>query len=203
MKGHIEMNDPSSGVMDDEENIQDAEGEGRDGEEIHGGDGFPVISEKRNPFFYLVFIGSCFREISGNGSFGDTETELQELTMNPGCSPGGIFCFHLPHQVSDFPFSLRAARSFSGLRYVVPIFFERPPVPFDDGIGLNNDEGIFPFGPEPAEQDPEDTVERCYFRFVISFFEDGELLPKGDVFKHKGRARAEGGRERAAKGHHP
>ena len=46
---NIEVENPAVAVLDDEETIQDPEGESRNGEEVHGCDGVPMIVKKRSP----------------------------------------------------------------------------------------------------------------------------------------------------------
>src|SRR5215471_11984774 len=46
---HVAVQDSAAVVGDHEEAIQNAKGEGRDGEEVHGGDGLAMVAEKRQP----------------------------------------------------------------------------------------------------------------------------------------------------------
>jgi hypothetical protein len=45
----IEMEDPAPTVFDHKETIQDSEGEGRHGEEVHGHDDIAVILQESSP----------------------------------------------------------------------------------------------------------------------------------------------------------
>jgi len=45
MLGDVEVQDPSTVMTDDEETVQHAERDCRDGEEVHRRNGFPVISQ--------------------------------------------------------------------------------------------------------------------------------------------------------------
>jgi len=46
---HVAVQDSAPVVGDHEEAIQNAKGEGRDGEEVYGGDGLAMVAEKRQP----------------------------------------------------------------------------------------------------------------------------------------------------------
>jgi len=51
MPCHIAMKDTLSVMSDDKEAVQHSEGQSRHGEEIHRGEGFPMIVEKCCPSF--------------------------------------------------------------------------------------------------------------------------------------------------------
>lgn len=51
MFGHIEVEDSSTVMRDDEKAVESANRERRHGKEIHGGDCFRVIAQKRRPSF--------------------------------------------------------------------------------------------------------------------------------------------------------
>jgi hypothetical protein len=48
---NVEVKDTPTTVRDDEEAIEHTERQGRNGEEVHGGDGFPMIVQKSQPIF--------------------------------------------------------------------------------------------------------------------------------------------------------
>jgi hypothetical protein len=48
-RSHIAVQDSPPVVGDHEEALQNAEGEGRDGDEVRGGDGLAMVAEKRQP----------------------------------------------------------------------------------------------------------------------------------------------------------
>lgn len=49
MPGHMKMQNTATIVSQHKEAIENAEGESRDGKEIHGGNRFPVIAQERFP----------------------------------------------------------------------------------------------------------------------------------------------------------
>ena len=54
----VEMENLASIVFDDEETIQDSEGEGRHGEEVHGRDGLAVIAQEAVQSFRACWGGN-------------------------------------------------------------------------------------------------------------------------------------------------
>ena len=58
MAGDVQVENLSPVVTNNKEAVENAEGDGRNGEEVHGGKGFPVIAQKTEP-------SSCGFTISG------------------------------------------------------------------------------------------------------------------------------------------
>ena len=97
-------------MMNDEEDVKDAKRKGGDGKEIHGRDGFAVIFQEGNPLLHFVPIGSSPGKKAGHGSFGDTESELQELAMDSRGTPRRIFTGHTTDQTADLEINPRSAK---------------------------------------------------------------------------------------------
>jgi len=97
----IEMDDLAPTVFDDEETIQDSEGEGRHGEEVHGHDHIAVIAKESCPQLAGLVTRSQAPEIARNSAFGDIEAEFQKLTVNSRSAPGRILLYHLPDESSN------------------------------------------------------------------------------------------------------
>ena len=55
-------------------------------------------------------------------------------------------------------------------------------MPSDHSVGLNNHQHGTPATPQPRQPYPEDAVARSQSRSSLSFGEDGQLLPQGEVF---------------------
>jgi hypothetical protein len=75
--GHIAVKDAPPIMRNDEEAVENAEGERRHGEEIHRGDGFTMIAQKRRPSF------------AGSGSLG--AFRIQRSTDRSEISKPSIF----------------------------------------------------------------------------------------------------------------
>ena len=85
----IQMEDPSTTVLDHEEAIQHAKRHSGHGEEIHGYDDVAVIAKESNPAFAGVVGRGQAPEIARNSAFRDVESEFQKLTVNSRSAPGG------------------------------------------------------------------------------------------------------------------
>ena len=92
----IEMEDLASTVFDDEETIQDSEGEGWHGEEIHGRDDVAVIAKESSPELAGGGARRQTPEIARHGTFADVQPEFQKLAVNSRSAPGGILFDHPP-----------------------------------------------------------------------------------------------------------
>src|SRR5215469_381456 len=94
--------------------VQDAEGQGRYCEEIHGGDSFAVVAEKNKPSFREIGVpGSTFHP-SRYAALGDIEAKHEQLAVNAGCAPGRVLGHHQQEQVAHLlahRFAAGSARS--------------------------------------------------------------------------------------------
>ena len=78
MSRYVEVENPAPVVVDDEEAVQQTERQSRHGEEVHRGDGFAVVVQKRQLFLArVVRTGGAPRQVARNRAFGNVETQLQ------------------------------------------------------------------------------------------------------------------------------
>ena len=107
----IEMDYPASTVFDHKETIQDSEGEGRHGEEVHGLDDIAVIAQESSPELAGLLARIQAPEIAGNSAFRDVESELQKLPVNSRSAPACILLYYPPDEGSNFSTDLEPAKS--------------------------------------------------------------------------------------------
>jgi hypothetical protein len=88
MRRDVEVNNPATLVRENDENVENTKGEGRDGEEIDGGKLFGVVFQKRSPGLRGRFGKSD--HVLSDGCLGDIDTEFEQLTVNSRCSPEKI-----------------------------------------------------------------------------------------------------------------
>jgi len=98
MPSDIEMQDASTVVADDEEAIKQVKCERRDREEIHGGDGFAVITQKRQPTVGRFWVPGRSSHPAGDGCLRYIESQHQQFAMDSRCTPGWILRHHLEDQ---------------------------------------------------------------------------------------------------------
>jgi hypothetical protein len=69
-------------VADDEKAIQNTKRERWDGEEVHRRNGLAMVSEKRQPSLYGIWISRSSPDPSRDTSFRDIETQLEQFAVN-------------------------------------------------------------------------------------------------------------------------
>jgi len=65
------------------------------------------------------------------------------------------------------------------------------PLPADDGLGLDDRDGIRPAAPQLGQQDPEQPVGASQAWTRRRALENGQLLPQREVLEHQGAAGSE------------
>ena len=63
-----------------------------------------------------------------------------------------------------------------------PIQFETGTVPTNDGLRLDKDQCLPPAGPEPPQDNPEQSVRSFKSRMWMLLFQNAELLPQRQIF---------------------
>ena len=142
----VEMEDPASTMFDHEKTIQDSEGEGWHGEEVHGRDGLAVIAQESSPEFACVVGREQALEIAGDGAFRDVEAEFQKLTVNSGSAPAGILVRHSPDESSNLGIDLWPAQAL-WTRSKAPEQPKASPMPGNNGFWFNNNQDVAPCRP--------------------------------------------------------
>jgi len=97
----IEMQHASAIMTDDEEAVEDAKRQRWYRKEVHSGDDFPMIAQKGEPAFGGPGIPECSPHPTGDGSFGDMETEHQQLPVNTRCAPCRVLRHHAKDRIAN------------------------------------------------------------------------------------------------------
>jgi hypothetical protein len=87
----------------------------------------------------------------------------------------------------------------TALRDPPPMNSESLAVPPDHGVGLDDDQNLPPVRPEPAEGDPEGSIDLSKPGLVLRLGVDGQLLTKGKLDQGLPTAASEEGDGRAEK----
>ncbi len=151
MSRHIEMKNSPPIMGDDEEAIENAEGECWHGEEVHCGDGFAVIAQKRRPSLRRFRVSRRLPHPTQHGSLRDVEAEHLELAVDARRSPGGVLGDHAEDQYAQFLARWPSPNTGTLPRDPFPIELESGAMPADDRLRLDDEERLLPAGPEPAE----------------------------------------------------
>jgi len=180
---NVEIHDTPPTVADDEEAIEHTEGDGRNGKEVHRRDGLPVISKKGKPAFCWLRVSRRSFHPAGNRSFRDIETEHEKFAVNTWGAPGGVLRDHPKDQIADFLGSPSPAHDPAASGNCSPIHCKPRSMPTYNRLRAHYDESLFPFGPEPSHQDPEELIEGCQPWPGMLSLQYCELLAKSQVLK--------------------
>jgi hypothetical protein len=185
MLGDVEVQDASTAVADDEEAIERAEGDRRNGEEVHRGDSFPVVAQKGEPALGKLRIFRRSFHPAGDRSLGEIKTEHEEFAMYPRRSPGRVLGDHPENQL---PNPLRCRRSpnlCSDSGDQPPIQTEAGPVPPNHRFRRDDDEGLLPTRPDSPGDYPEEFIEKAEDRPWTAPLQHSELLPEREILQEE------------------
>ena len=82
-----ELQDVSPSVVDDKEAVKLSEPHGGNGEEVHGRSGVHVVAQECEPTLSGSGSRWAARHVSRHRGLRDDEAELDQLCMNPRCTP--------------------------------------------------------------------------------------------------------------------
>jgi len=152
MLGDVEVKDAAAIVGEHNEDEEHPQASSRDREEIDGDQIPDVIGQERSPA--LRGRRAPLREQAGDGALGHVDAELQELAVDSGGTPQGIRHDHLCDKGLDLRVDWRAAHG-GPAGEPCPILAEAVPLPPQNGVRGNDDEGLPPPGPDPGEPNPD------------------------------------------------
>jgi hypothetical protein len=115
-----------------------------------------MVLQKGQPALAGVTPALDTPKIAGYGPFRNDAPKLQKLTVDPRCTPAGIFFRQASDQIADLLADLRAAAPRAGPP--APVEPKTGAVPGDDSFGLHDDEDLFPAGPRASEKRPVQAV---------------------------------------------
>ena len=190
MFGDVEVQNASATVANDEEAVEQAEGDGRDGEEIHRRDGFPMVTKKGEPALARSRIPRRSFYPARNGSFGDVQTEHEKFAVDPRSSPRGVLGQHLEDQIANFLGYWSSSDGLPDLGDHPPVPTESGAVPTNHGFRRDDEECLFPAGPEPTSQQPEEPVEQIKPWTRMTPFQHGKLLAQCQIIEQEALTRA-------------
>ena len=139
-----------------------------------------------------------WRQIAGDTGLGDFESQFQELTVDPGSSPGRVFLSHRPDQIAKLSSDLGSAGV--ATRKQAPVAAETGAMPADDGLRFHDHQHARPFRPETSKAQPEETIAKPQLGSRVLTLEDADLLPQGDELQSQVMSGAEEGTEPREKG---
>jgi len=184
MVGDIEVDQFAAVMSQDDEDEEQAEGDGRDNEEVDGDDVVDVGLQKGAPRRRVVWGRPP--HVPGHRELGDVVAEKGEFGPNAPAAPRWILASHTPDQTANLEVEPRAAdRVGPGLP--PPVELEAFPVPGQDSGRLNDDETGPPARPQAGEPDPEDPVPSSEPGSGDGSLQDDQLMAQCQVLEGDGR----------------
>jgi hypothetical protein len=183
--GYIEVQNPAPIVRNDEEAVEHAEHECGYSEEIHGGEDFSVVAEKNHPSPCGLGISRGLPHPAENGPLGDLKTKHPQFPVNAWRTPGWVFRNHANNELAQFPANTSSSSPVSMPRDPRPIQLEPCSMPTNNGFRLDEDQCPLPSWPEPPQHHPEQSVRTCKLRPRVPTCQDGQLLPKRQIFQEQ------------------
>ena len=177
MRRNIEMNNAATLMRENEEDVENAEGDCRDCEEINRGKLFAVVFQKGAPCLGGRFGMSD--HVFSDSCLGDIDSEFEQFAMNSGGSPEGIIFAHGVDEITNILGNPGPSR-FAMPAFPGPKQTESFAMPGEHSFGFNNDEGRAPLRPEEQKPNPEESVPRSEFWAVSGTFQDDDLVPQSE-----------------------
>jgi hypothetical protein len=156
---HMEVQDLTSVVADDEKAVKDTKRERWDGEKVHRSNGLAMVSEERHPSLHRVWISRGSPDPSRYAPFRDIETQLEQLAMNARRSPSRILSHHAEDQGANLFADTLPSSYLSNSGDPRPIQTKPRPMPVHDGSRSDQDERLPPPGPARSQRNPEQLVQ--------------------------------------------
>ena len=103
--------------------------------------------------------------------------------------PGRVLGDHAKDEFAQFPVHTSSSRTAPMPREPSPIQLESLPMPADNRLRLDDEERLFPSGPESPQQEPKQPIRRGETRLRMPGSQNGKLLPQGKIFQKKVTAR--------------
>jgi len=171
----------SSGMMDDEEDVEYPEGDGRDRKEVHCGGDLAVVGENGAPWLPCVGMSPVPGHGARDWAFGDLRAELLDLAVDARRSRRRSLGVHSVYDGTDVGPCARSSSATT--RVSAPGRSEALAMPADDGLGLVDGERLLPSRPPAAQGQPEESIGRAETRSRLLPSEDGELLSEREVLQ--------------------
>ena len=141
---HVEVDDPSPSVAQDQENVDHPERNRRHGEEVDRDDVLGVVGQESAPGLGGRSLG--LDHVLGDGALADVDAQFEQLSVDAWCAPQRVGCRHLPDQLADL-WGYPRSTWISPPALPPPVEAKSSSVPTDNRIGLDDIEGVAPVGP--------------------------------------------------------
>ncbi|MGD0734483.1 MAG: hypothetical protein ABR976_05020 [Terracidiphilus sp.] len=186
MSGHIAVEYPPPVMRNDEEAVENAKRERRQGEEIHRGDSVSMIAQPGCPSFRRLRALWRFPHPTQNGPLRNIEAKYIQFAVNARRTPGCVLGNHAENEIAQLPAGALSSHTDSMSRKPSPIQLEPCPRPPNDCLYRHS----VPSRPKPPQGHAKQFVSSRKARLRMLLSQNCELLPKSQVFQEQIKARA-------------
>jgi hypothetical protein len=118
--------------------VEQVEANGRDNEQVHGGNVLSMITQEGAPS--LAGRPASLGHVFGGARLRDLKPELEQLTVNARCSPKRVFYAHPPDQPAKLRLDLWPPSP--STRFPTPVAAKPGPVPTHERLGPDDGENL-------------------------------------------------------------
>jgi hypothetical protein len=122
----------------DDEALEQIEANGRDNEQVHGGDIWGMIAQESAPF--LAGRSTPLDNVLGDARLRDLNPKLEQLAVDARRPPKRVLDTHLPDQRTDYSHYLRSPSQWA--RLPVPVAAKAGPMPTHERLGTDDREDL-------------------------------------------------------------
>jgi len=177
-------------MRDDEKAVENAEGERRHGKEIHGGDCFALIAQKRRPSFCRLSIPWSSPHPTQHSPLRNIEAKHFQFAMDSGRTPGPVLRNHAEDQFAQFPADAPSSCPNLMPREPRPISLEPCSMPANNSFRPDEDQCPLPPRPEPSQRHPKQFIRSGKSRQRVTLPQNRKLLPQSQILQGQVAARA-------------
>ena len=189
MGGHIEVQNAPPVMGQYQEHVKNLETDGGDSKEVDRDQLLDVILQERAPGLRRRLATA--HHVFADAGLADVDAELEQLTVNAGCTPTRILTAHPADQIANLARYDGSSRS-ATLDLPSPEKAEASTMPGKDGLGLNDGQRRAPAAPHPGQPDPHEAVHGSQpGTSSRATLKHADLVAQSQVLQLKGRARTE------------
>src|SRR5665213_3894180 len=138
MACYVEPDEDSPIQPHDDEAIEQIEANGRDNEQVHGGDIWGMIAQESAPS--LAWRPASLDHVLSDARLRDLNAELEQFAVDAWRSPERVLDTHLPDQRSGFSLYLRSPSQWA--RLPAPVAAKARPMPTHKRLGPDDRQNL-------------------------------------------------------------
>src|SRR5438876_7050255 len=134
----VDPDEVSAGQPNDDKGIEQVEANGRNNEQVHGGDVSSVVTQEGTPS--LRGRAALLDHVLRDAGLSDLKAELEQLAMDARRAPQRIVNAHSTDQHPQVCVDFWPASQGAG--FPTPVAAEASPMPADEGLGADDRDGL-------------------------------------------------------------